>query len=68
MKDLIDDLLLNKSRRRIAGAKEQCQKICQQCLQPKWLEKSIEVCSACTMANNHKQPGNPVAPVKEEAS
>lgn len=58
--DLKKDLKILKDQRRIFGGKEQHQKICQVCLQPKWMEPNRDVCGNCELAKR-KQKKNSAA-------
>ncbi len=58
--DLKKDLKTLKDQRRISGGKEQHQKICQSCLQPKWMEPNRDICGNCELAKR-KQKKNSAA-------
>jgi len=52
MREVDLDLQHLKRTRRISGSEEQHLKICQQCLQPKWMIPKRNLCGNCVTTNN----------------
>ena len=55
--ELIADLKLLKSRRRLSGGSEQHLKLCPKCLQPKWFDLNQTICGTCQYNGNHASNG-----------
>ena len=52
MREVDLDLQHLKRTRRITGSEEQHLKICQKCLQPKWMISKRDLCGNCEVSNN----------------
>lgn len=59
--EIFEDLKLLKSQRRISNGHVQHQKICQSCLQPKWLESKKTICSNCELNHRQQEKNNAAA-------